>query len=195
MLGRMDEDDLRAVTIGELRPLAGTIELADYDPAWPAMFAREAARIRAALGDRVLVLEHVGSTAVPGLVAKPKIDILLVVESSADEAAYVPALAAAGYVLRIREPAWHEHRLLEGPDTAVNLHVFSRGCPEIDRMIRFRDWLRANDADRELYARTKRELARRTWKSTQDYADAKTAVVEQIFARALAANQAGAAAP
>jgi len=184
MLGRMDEDDLRAVTIGELRPLAGKIELADYDPAWPVMYAREAARIRAALADRVLVLEHVGSTAVPGLAAKPKIDILLVVASSADEAAYVPALEAAGYVLRIREPDWHEHRFLEGPDTDINLHVFSRGCPEIDRMVQFRDWLRDNAADRELYARTKRELARRAWKYTQEYADAKTAVVEEISARA-----------
>lgn len=188
----MDEDDLRAVTIGELRPLAGQIELADYDPSWPVMFAREAARIRAALADRLLLLEHVGSTAVPGLAAKPKIDILLVVESSADEAAYVPALEAAGYVLRIREPNWHEHRLLEGPGADINLHVFSRGCPEIDRMLQFRDWLRENAPDRELYARTKRELARRAWKYTQDYAEAKTAVVEEIFARALAARRSGA---
>jgi GrpB-like predicted nucleotidyltransferase (UPF0157 family) len=132
----------------------------------------------------VLLLEHVGSTSVPGLAAKPRIDILLGVSSSADEAAYVPALEASGYVLRIREPAWHEHRLLKGPETDLNLHVFSQGCPEIDRMLRFRDWLRSHDADRELYARTKRELARRDWKYTQEYADAKTAVVEEILARA-----------
>jgi len=192
MLGRMDEDDLRAVTIGELRPLAGKIELAPYDPAWPAMFAREAARIRAALADRLLLLEHVGSTAVPGLVAKPQIDILLVVASSPDEAAYVPALEAAGYVLRIREPSWHEHRLLKGPDTDINLHVFSRGCPEIDRMLQFRDWLRESKPDRELYAHTKRELSRRDWTYTQEYADAKTAIVEEIFARALANRRADA---
>jgi GrpB-like predicted nucleotidyltransferase (UPF0157 family) len=180
----MTEDELRAVTLGEPTPLAAKIEIADYDPAWPALFEREAARIRSALGARALRLEHVGSTSVPGLPAKPRIDILLAVASSADEAAYVPPLEAAGYVLRIREPAWHEHRLLRGPDTDVNLHVFSDGCPELGRMLRFRDWLRAHAADRELYAREKRELARRDWKYTQEYADAKTAVVEAILARA-----------
>lgn len=140
--------------------------------------------IRSVLGDRLLRIEHVGSTSVPELAAKPRLDLLLVVASSADEAAYVPALEAAGYVLRIREPQWHEHRLLTGLDTDVNLHVFSPGCPEIERMLRFRNWLRENKPDRDLYACTKRELARRDWKYTQEYADAKTAVVEEILARA-----------
>jgi GrpB-like predicted nucleotidyltransferase (UPF0157 family) len=175
------------VTVGELRPLTGKIEIADHDPAWPAAFAHQAARIRAALGEGVLVLEHVGSTSVPGLAAKPRIDLLLAIASSADEPAYAPALEAAGYVLHLREPGWHEHRLFKHPDTDLNLHVFSRGCPEIERMLRFRDWLRAHPADRALYERTKRELARRDWKYGQDYADAKTSVVEQILARALAA--------
>lgn len=181
----MTEEELRAVTVGELAPLAGPIEIVDYDPRWPALFKREAQGIRAALGDRVLLLEHVGSTSVPGLAAKPRIDILLVVADSADEPTYVPALEAAGYLLRIREPDWYEHRMFKGPDTEVNLHVLSEGCVEIERMLLFRDWLRRNDADRELYERTKRELAQRTWKYTQNYADAKTAVVEEIMARAL----------
>lgn len=181
----MTEEELRAVTVGELAPLAGPIEIVDYDPRWPALFEREAQGIRAALGDRVLLLEHVGSTSVPGLAAKPRIDILLVVADSADEPTYVPALEAAGYLLRIREPDWYEHRMFKGPDTEVNLHVLSEGCVEIERMLLFRDWLRRNDADRELYERTKRELAQRTWKYTQNYADAKTAVVEEIMARAL----------
>ena len=77
-----------------------------------------------------------------------------------------------------------KHRLLNGPDTNTNLHVFSRGCPEIERMLLFRDWLRSHDADRALYERTKRELAKRTWKYVQNYADAKTSVVEEIIARA-----------
>lgn len=178
------EAELRAVTVGELTPLAGPIQLVDYDPAWPRLFQREAHRIRAALGERAVRIEHVGSTAVPGLAAKPLIDILLAVADSADEAAYLPALAAAGYALRIREPAWHEHRLLKGPDTDVNLHVFSLGCSEIERMLRFRDHLRRHEADRRLYERTKRALARRDWAYTQHYADAKTAVVEEIIARA-----------
>ena len=178
------EEELRAATIGELAPLTKPIELVDYDPAWPGLFEREAERIRAALGERAVVLEHTGSTSVPGLAAKPIIDITLAVPDSADEKSYVPALEAAGYVLRIREPDWYEHRVFKGPDTNVNLHVFSEGCPEIDRMVGFRDWIRANRADRELYERTKRELAAKDWKYVQNYADAKTAVVEEIIARA-----------
>src|SRR5205823_5394602 len=136
------------------------------------------------LEERVLLIEHVGSTSVPGLAAKPRIDTLLVVAASADEPAYVPALEAAGYVLHIREPDWYEHREFKGPDTDVNLHVFSPGCPEIERMLLFRDWLCSNAADRQLYERTKRELARLDWKYTQNYADAKTTVVEEILVRA-----------
>lgn len=178
------EEEIRAATIGEVTPLTAPIELVDYDPAWPALFAREEARIRAALGVRVVRLEHTGSTSVPGLAAKPIIDMTLVVADSSDEAAYVPDLEAAGYVLRIREPEWWEHRVLKGPDTDVHLHVFSAGCPEVERMVGFRDWLRAHDDDRGLYERTKRELAGREWRFMQNYADAKTGVVEEIIARA-----------
>lgn len=160
------------------------VVLVNYDPAWPRLFEREAERIRAVLGERALRIEHAGSTSVPGLAAKPIIDIVLVVTDSADEAAYVPPLVGAGYVLRIREPEWFEHRLFKGPDTDVNLHVFSTGSPEIDRMLLFRDWLRANPAEREVYARTKHELAQRDWTNVQNYADAKTAVVTEIMTRA-----------
>jgi GrpB-like predicted nucleotidyltransferase (UPF0157 family) len=179
------DEEILAVRIGEVVPLNGPVYLAEYDPAWPGLFAREAERVRTVLGDRVLLLEHVGSTSVPGLAAKPRIDMILVVPNSADEPAYVPDMEAAGYVLRIREPDWYEHRVFKGPDTDINLHVFSPGCVEIERMLRFRDWLRTHAADRALYERTKRELARREWKYTQHYADAKTAVVKEILARAL----------
>jgi GrpB-like predicted nucleotidyltransferase (UPF0157 family) len=165
------------------------VELADYDPRWPGLFVREEARIREALGDRVVRLEHTGSTSVPGLAAKPRIDITMEVADSSNEAAYVPALEAAGYTLRIREPEWHEHRVLKGPDTDVNLHVFSQGSAETTRMVAFRDWLRSRPEDRDRYERVKRELAARTWRHTQHYADAKTDVVEEILARALAASQ------
>ena len=164
--------------------MAGPIPIVDHDPQWPALFEREAGRIRAALGCRALRLEHAGSTSVPGLVAKPIIDMLLVVTDSAEEGAYVPALEAAGYSLRIRETNWYEHRLLKGPDTEINLHVFSSGCPEIERMLMFRDRLRSHAADRDLYARTKQALAQKEWKYVQNYADAKTAVIEEIIARA-----------
>lgn len=180
------EEEIRAATVGDITPLSGPIQIADYDPQWPRLFEREAGRVRAALGDRVLLLEHVGSTSVPAVAAKPKIDMLLVVANTEDEPAYVPALEAAGYVLHIREPDWFQHRLFKGPDTDINLHVFSASCPEIERMLLFRDHLRRDEADRRLYEQIKRELAKRDWKYTQNYADAKTAVVEEIMARALA---------
>jgi GrpB-like predicted nucleotidyltransferase (UPF0157 family) len=95
-------------------------------------------------------------------------------------------MEAAGYVLRIREPHWFEHRVFKGPDTNINLHVFTQGCPEIDQMRLFRDWLRMHATDRDAYAAKKRELASQDWKYTQDYADAKTDVVRGILARARA---------
>jgi GrpB-like predicted nucleotidyltransferase (UPF0157 family) len=182
------EEEILAAYVTRPKTLTGQVLIVDYDPEWPQLFAREEARIRAALGERVVLLEHAGSTSVPGLAAKPCIDIVLVVPDSADEPDYVAALEAAGYVLTIREPQWFEHRVFKGPDTNINLHVFSPGCEEVGRMLRFRDWLRGNTADRQLYERTKRELALREWKYMQNYADAKTAVVEQIVARALAAG-------
>jgi GrpB-like predicted nucleotidyltransferase (UPF0157 family) len=182
------EEEIRAYTIGEPQQLSAPVLLVDYDPQWPLLFQREAEQIRVSLGPLARRVEHAGSTSVPGLAAKPVIDIVLEVTDSADENAYVLALEAAGYMLRIRESEWYEHRLLNGPGAAVNLHVFSTGCPEIERMLTFRDWLRNNAADRDLYAQTKRDLARQDWKYIQNYADAKTAVVEQIMARALAAR-------
>lgn len=120
----------------------------------------------------------------PGLIAKPIIDMLLVVADSADEGAYVPALEARAYVLRVREADWHQHRMFKGPGTDINLHVFSSGCSEIERIVLFRDWLRSDVADRDLYARTKLALAEEEWKYVQNYADAKTAVIEEIIGRA-----------
>jgi GrpB-like predicted nucleotidyltransferase (UPF0157 family) len=178
------EDQLRACTVGELRPLSSRIRIVDHDPTWPQLYEREADRIRAALGGKVLRIEHVGSTSVPELAAKPIIDILLVVPDSADEGAYVPFLERAGYSLRIREPNWHDHRMLKGPDTDINVHVFSEGCPEVDRHLIFRDRLRSDRSDRELYERVKRDLAQQDWKYVQNYADAKTAVINEILLRA-----------
>ena len=180
------EAERRAAWIGEPWRADGPIHLAEYDPEWPALYEREAAWIRSVLGDRVRLLEHVGSTSIAGIVAKPIIDIDLAVPDSADEPAYVPDLEAGGYVLRGREPDWFEHRLLQRPDRSVNVHVFTTGSPEIDRMLAFRDHLRTNVDDRLLYEATKRELAARDWVYVQDYADAKGEIVEAIIARALA---------
>ena len=166
--------------------LSGPIELAPYDPTWPELFAREEARIRSILGDRVVRLEHTGSTSVPGLSAKPLIDMTLLVADVNDEPAYADDLSAAGYrlVIREQEPEWYDHRVFKGPDTNVNLHVFSAGCREFERMVGFRDWLRTHADDRELYEATKRDLVTRTWTYVQEYADAKGEVVEAIARRA-----------
>lgn len=182
----LTDAEIEAAVVGEPSPTYQQIVLVDYDPEWPLLFTREETRIRAALGDRALLVEHAGSTSVPGLPAKPIVDIVLVVSDSSDEDAYVPRLEAAGYVLRIREPDWYEHRLFKGPDTNVNVHTFSEGCEEIDRMLLFRDWIREHEDDRERYELAKRELASREWKYVQNYADAKSAVVQGILTRAAA---------
>jgi GrpB-like predicted nucleotidyltransferase (UPF0157 family) len=182
--GPTSEERLLAAQVDGAVPSRGPVVLVDYDPEWPRLFEHEETRIRDALGDAALQVEHTGSTSIPGLAAKPIIDVLLVVADSADEAAYVPALERAGYVLRIREPDWFEHRLLKDTNPSVNLHVFSAGSAEVERMLRFRDHLRCNASDRELYERTKRELAGREWKYVQHYADAKSDVVEEILSRA-----------
>lgn len=188
------EEEIHSAWVHEPPRLNSTVTLAEYDENWPRLYEREATRIRAVLGERVKLLEHIGSTSVPGLCAKPRIDVLLVVADAGDEPAYRPALEAAGYRLVIREPGRDEHRAFKGPDIDMNLHVYSPGSEEIDRYLRFRDHLRADDADRELYARTKRKLAARTWKYIQHYADAKSDVVAEILGRA-PARPLGAARP
>ena len=164
------------------------IRLRDYDPAWAERFRREAARIHETLGGRKLRIEHIGSTSVPGLVAKPIIDILLVVDDPDDETAYLPALEAAGYELRVREPDFDRHRMLRTPQKDVHVHVFppesggDRPVPAVPRPPA------PDKADRELYADEKRRLAGQDWTTMQHYAEAKTEVVEAIIARAAAAQ-------
>jgi GrpB-like predicted nucleotidyltransferase (UPF0157 family) len=161
-----------------------TVFLAEPDPGWAEWYAREQDRIRTALGSRALAVEHAGSTSVPGLAAKPIIDIVLVVADSSDEASYLPDLQDAGYRLKLREPGWHEHRLFIDHDPDVQIHTFSVGSSEVERMLVFRDRLRACSEDRDLYQRTKRDLAARRWAYVQDYADAKSSIVEAILAKA-----------
>ena len=167
-------------------PEKGDVVLADYDVAWPERFEVERAKIASALGDGAIEIQHVGSTAVPGLAAKPIIDICLTIADSADEATYVPALEDAGYEVRVREPDWHEHRMLRTRARDVHIHVFSAGSSEIDRMLAFRDRLRSDPQDRSRYESTKRELAQQDLPTMQDYADAKTDVVADIMSRATA---------
>ncbi|MFW5469887.1 GrpB family protein [Knoellia sp. CPCC 206435] len=176
---------------GRPEPWSVPVVLHEPDPTWPASAEQEVRTIRHALGPLSLAADHVGSTSVPGLAAKPVLDLLLQVPDSADEAAYVPPLVALGYWLQVREPDWLEHRVLyrrtaRGSPWAVNLHVLSPGLgsSEIARMLTFRDWLRSHPQDRDRYAAVKRELAARPWRYVQDYADAKSEVVEDILDRA-----------
>jgi GrpB-like predicted nucleotidyltransferase (UPF0157 family) len=160
------------------------VVIVDSDPQWPRLFSIVEGRIREALGDAARDVIHVGSTSVPGLGAKPIIDVNLLVDDPRDEQSYLPALERAGFAFRLRQPEWFEHRLLRGAQPRTNLHVFPVGCSESERMVRFRDWLRTNPDDRALYERTKRDLASKAWRTTQDYADAKTDVVQEIMRRA-----------
>ena len=160
------------------------IVIVDYDPLWPEKFLRHAAIISQALGPKAHVIEHVGSTSVPGLAAKPIIDIDVLVEDASNEAAYLPALLAAGYVLRVREPDWHEHRMFRTPELDVHIHIFSTGCVEVARHLAFRNRLRSHAEDRLRYEALKRNLAKEDWPDMNAYARAKSEVVEEIIARA-----------
>ncbi len=170
---------------------ATDIEVVDPDPAWRAAYEQLVRRIRDALRWRALQLEHVGSTAVPGLPAKPIIDVDLTVADPHDEASYVPALEAVGFRLRVREPCWYGHRALRADDPACNLHVFGPDSPELVKHRIFRDWLRGNPDDRELYARTKREAAaaaNAAGEHVMEYNARKERVVREIYDRAFLAT-------
>jgi GrpB-like predicted nucleotidyltransferase (UPF0157 family) len=169
--------------VGGAAPAAQPVVIVDPDPAWPSWFAAEAARVAEVLGDVVVRIEHVGSTSVPGLPAKPIIDIDLQIADSAAEDTYVPPLVRAGYRLVLREPWWNGHRMLVGPDGRVNLHVFPVGAPEPLRHLLFRDWLRSHPDDRDLYASTKRELAGSTATNPESYSLAKNTVIDAIYLR------------
>ncbi|WP_025137796.1 GrpB family protein [Achromobacter sp. DH1f] len=164
------------------KPAPEVIEVVPYDAAWPAQYAALADAIAAALGKTMLAIDHVGSTAVPGLPAKPVIDIDVAVADPADEAAYVPALSATGYVLTVREPSWHQHRCLLRRLPRVNLHVFGPDCPENIRHRMFRDWLRGHPDDREQYAHAKRAAAQDV-DQVADYNLRKQAAVREIYDR------------
>ncbi|TWE14107.1 GrpB family protein [Prauserella muralis] len=181
MSERLTDDALAAKLVGGLRPTR--VELREYDPAWPARYEACAAQLRTILGDRARLIEHIGSTSVPGLVAKPVIDIVAGIDAPDDEPAYVPELEAAGYVVRVREP---EHRCLrlERTDGPVNLHCYPPDHLEVRRYLVFRDRLRADAADRARYAAVKRELARHEWRDINYYAEAKWPVIREILGNA-----------
>ena len=176
--------------VGERPARWDHIVIEDYDPAWAGRFAAEAALLGEALSGQIIAIEHVGSTSVAGLPAKPVIDIDLLIEDTADESRYVPALAEHRYWLVLREPWWYGHRMLVSPAEDVHLHMWPKDAPEPIRHRLFRDWLRSHPDDRDLYAEVKRRLARETVEHPGRYNLAKNDVIDDIYARIFAAGPA-----
>ncbi|MQW75561.1 GrpB family protein [Nocardioides sp. dk4132] len=154
--------------------------LEEYQPGWPEAFASHERRIREALGP-IAQVEHIGSTSVPGLAAKPIIDILVVVEDITGEEDYLSQLVDAGYELRVREPG---HRMVRTSARDIHVHIVEAGDPAADDYLLLRDHLRAHPDDRALYERTKRSLIAEDWVDMNAYAEAKTEVIAAIKARA-----------
>jgi putative glutamine amidotransferase len=162
--------------------------LAPYDPAWPSRFEEEAARLRAALGAVAVSIDHVGSTAVPGLAAKPIVDIQVSVRSMVPRASYVDPIRALGY--RWDLDPWsdeHEYFSRDADGTpAFHIHVCPPDSDWERRHLAFRDWLRAHPGDAAAYERLKRELAERHPRDIFAYVDGKTPFIREVEARASA---------
>ncbi|MBI9113724.1 GrpB family protein [Sanguibacter suaedae] len=164
---------------------ARELRLHDPDDRWAAEYETHRRRILDALAGHDVDVEHIGSTSVPGLAAKPIIDIVVVVDDITAEEDYLDALLAAGYELRVREPG---HRMVRTPARDVHVHVYERGATAVDDYLLLRDHLRTDVDDRDLYERTKRALLTRRWEDMNAYADAKTDVIVAIKGRARAAR-------
>ncbi|GAB2760390.1 GrpB family protein [Nocardioides salsibiostraticola] len=169
-------------------PAAEVIEVVGYDPSWSSAYDILRGRIVQALGDAVMSVEHVGSTSVRGLAAKPVIDIDLTVADSGDEATWLRALEDLGMELTVREPEWEQHRCLRARDPRGNVHVWSPGSIEARRHVAFRDWLRAHPSDRDDYARTKRAVAAEGHTDVMAYNNAKGAMIYDLYERIFTAD-------
>jgi GrpB-like predicted nucleotidyltransferase (UPF0157 family) len=164
------------------------IDMCPPNPEWPHRYDELAATIRTAIGDKAVAIQHVGSTSVRGLWAKPIIDVDLTVTDSSDEERYVPDLTKVGFIHILREPDWEEHRLLVMDDPQCNLHVFSVGTIEPQRHLLFRNWLLTHPDDRDRYATLKRDLASREWETTMGYNNAKGKLIYEIYERIFVAD-------
>lgn len=152
------------------------IKIVEYDPKWPQIFENEAHFIKKALGDNCLAIHHFGSTAVKGLAAKPKIDILAVVKNFSS--INVSALKDIGF--ENRGEVIESGRYFSKKNPKVHLHIFEKGNPLIEKNLKFRDYLRTHDIDRELYAKLKKELAAKH-NDGMEYCKAKTDFINKIF--------------
>ena len=163
------------------------VTLAPHDPAWARRFEEVRAGIAASLGPEARSIEHFGSTAVPGLDAKPILDVLVARGPEARFEAWARRLAPLGYA-HAREDSTAQGEgqwfFRDAPRT-VHIHVYPDGTRAHRRHLAFRDALRRDPALREAYARLKRGLATREWGTVQDYADAKTDFVRRVEKEAL----------
>lgn len=179
-------DEIEAARVGARA--AAPVVVVEPDPAWAEAFAVVAGRLREALDQRALGIEHVGSTAVPGLRAKPVIDVDLTVADSGAEDEWLPDLERAGFTLRVREPEWEEHRMVRGEGPRCNVHVFSVGARELRRHLMFRDWLRTHPEDRDAYGALKCDLADRGFTDAMLYNNAKAGFVYDLYETIFAAD-------
>jgi GrpB-like predicted nucleotidyltransferase (UPF0157 family) len=180
-------EQMAAAVVGAFPASRAEVEVVPWDAGWSVRFEELRALVFDTLGATALRVDHVGSTSVPGLAAKPIIDIDVIVADAEDEATYLPALQAAGLTLVIREPWWHGHRMFVNDDD-LNLHVWPDGAGEPIRHLLFRDWLRTHPKDRERYAQSKRELSDRHRDEPDRYNLAKNAVIDDIYARIFASG-------
>jgi GrpB-like predicted nucleotidyltransferase (UPF0157 family) len=172
------------------RTVLPSITILEPNPEWPQRFEEVKERIQKALGPLILDIAHTGSTSVPGLPAKDIIDVDVTLKDVMDEASYVKSMEEAGFRFLLRQPQWHQNRFfIENWPKAyhVNVHVWGPDSPEVARHYIFRDWLRKTPADRELYAKVKREAARQTaiaGDSPMGYTKRKEKTIHEILERA-----------
>lgn len=168
------------------------LTIVGYDPRWPGLFEEEKQRMMGTLGSVALAIEHVGSTAVPGLAAKPIIDLMLGVRRLVDAEASVPKLLELGYEYVTRDPIPGRRYFHKGPPggRTYHLHAARAGASFWERHILFRDWLRTHPEDARAYERLKRELAALFGSDRLGYTNAKTAFIEEAAEKARAAARA-----
>ena len=157
------------------------ITIVDYRPEWVHEFEQHKKKIEQALGSIAIQIEHIGSTSVPDLAAKPIIDVVIAVKDASDESSYLQPLINAGYQLRVREPMFFEHRMVRTPNRDTHIHIFSEGCQEIERYLLLRQYLRDNESARKEYEALKRRFAEQSWDDMNAYAEAKTDIIERFI--------------
>ncbi|MEA2678214.1 MAG: hypothetical protein QOJ81_2355, partial [Chloroflexota bacterium] len=164
--------------------VSDAIKIADYDPSWPGRYEEMRARLAEGLGGMALRIDHVGSTAVPGLAAKPIIDIEISVPDVADVASFKNAIEAQGFASRMIEPGHHYFRPPPGLPRDFQVHVCTIGSDWERRHLLFRDFLRADPDTAAGYEALKRDLATRfTWDRIA-YTDAKGPFIDAAISRA-----------